>query len=304
MTKVIPESELILTPEGNVYHLDLSPEDIADTIITVGDPDRVSEVSKYFDRIEIKKQHREFITHTGTIGPRRLTVISTGIGADNIDIVMNELDALVNIDLKTRTIKDKLTSLSIIRIGTAGGLQDYLDVDSFVVSEGAFGMDGLLNHYRLANGNSEEENDRQLDAWSPSFEMALQFDLHVNPVNETYYVNGDEILTGIFKNKKNFYHGLTVTCSGFYGPQGRVLRLKNEIENFIPLLNSFNYDNKKILNFEMETAAIYGLGKLMGHYCCSLSVIIANRITHKFSKNAAQAVDQLIQIALESICKS
>jgi uridine phosphorylase len=300
MTKVIPESELILTPEGNIYHLNLKPEDIADTIITVGDPDRVGEVSKYFDHIDTKRQHREFITHTGNIGKKRLTVLSTGIGTDNIDIVMNELDALVNIDLKTRTVKNKLTSLSIIRIGTAGGLQDFLNVDSFVVSDGAFGMDGLLNHYQLVEGATEEEEEAQLEAWDDSFDMAFQFDSHVAPINETYYVEGDEILTGIFKNKTGFHHGLTVTCSGFYGPQGRVLRLKNEIEDFIPMLNTFSYKGQQILNFEMETAGIYGLGKLMGHYCCSLSAIVANRITQQFSKEPAKTVDKLIRSVLES----
>jgi len=303
MTKVIPESELILSPEGNIYHLDLKPEDIAETIITVGDPDRVAGVSKYFDAIELKKQHREFITHTGRIGNKRLTVLSTGMGTDNIDIVMNELDALVNIDLNTRTVKNKLTPLNIIRVGTAGGLQEYLDVDSFVVSEGAFGMDGLLNHYSLVENDSTEEEERAFEEWDDAFEIAFEFDTHVEPVNETYFVEGDEILTGIFKNKKDFHHGLTVTCNGFYGPQGRMLRLKPEIEDFIPKLASFEYNNRKILNFEMETAGIYGLGKLMGHYCCSVSVIIANRVKQKLSKNDAAAVDNLIRSVLETLSK-
>lgn len=306
MTKVIPESELILTPHGSIYHLDLHPSDIAPTILTVGDPDRVHEVSKYFDRIELRKQHREFVTHTGYIGNKRFTVLSTGIGADNIDIVMNELDALVNIDFTTRTVKDHFTPLTIIRLGTAGGLQPFLDVDTLVVSDGAFGMDGLLTHYKIFDDNSDDPSAIDIDVvewdeWDEYYELALQFDTHVNPINETYYAPGDEILTGLFRKKKNFYHGFTVTCGGFYGPQGRTLRLKNEIDNFVGLLNSFESDGRKILNFEMETAAIYGLGKLMGHYCCSLSVIIANRITEKFSKNPAVAIDRLIRNVLESL---
>jgi uridine phosphorylase len=303
MTKVIPESELILTPDGKIYHLGLRPEDLAETIITVGDPDRVSAVSKYFDHIELKMQHREFITHTGNIGKKRITVLSTGMGTDNMDIVMNELDALVNIDLKSRTVKDKLTSLNIIRVGTAGGLQDYLDVDSFVVSDGAFGMDGLLNHYSLFEDESFETEEEALKAWDENIDIAFEFDNHVMPINETYFVEGDEILTGLFGNKKDFHHGFTVTCSGFYGPQGRSLRLKPEIDDFIEKLSSFNYKDKKILNFEMETSGLYGLGKLMGHYCCSVSVIVANRVKQKFSKDGAAAVDSLIKNVLETIGK-
>jgi uridine phosphorylase len=225
------------------------------------------------------------------------------MGTDNIDIVMNELDALVNIDLKTRTVKDKLSSLNIIRVGTAGGLQEYLDVDSFVVSDGAFGMDGLLNHYSLVESNTLAEEEQALEEWDDAFEIAFEFDTHVEPVNETYFVEGDEILTGIFKSKKDFHHGLTVTCSGFYGPQGRMLRLKPEIEDFIPKLSSFEFQERKILNFEMETAGIYGLGKLMGHYCCSVSVIVANRVKQKFSKDGTKAVDSLIKSVLETLIK-
>jgi len=303
MTNIIAESELILNKDGSVYHLNLLPEEIADTIITVGDPDRVGEVSKYFDRIEVKKAHREFVTHTGFIGNKKLSVLSTGIGTDNIDIVMNELDALVNIDLKNRTIKNRLSSLNIIRIGTAGGLQDFLDVDSFVVSSGAFGMDGLLNHYQLVEGETEDEDNALLDEWEDSFERAFQFDNHVEPINETYYVDGDEILTGIFKNKEGFHSGLTVTCSGFYGPQGRSLRIKPYHTDFIEKLVTFRFEEEKILNFEMETAGIYGLGKLLGHHCCSLSVIVANRVKQKFSTNATHSVDKLITTVLETLAK-
>lgn len=297
MTNIIAESELILNKDGSVYHLNLLPEEIADTIITVGDQDRVAEVSKYFDSIEVKKNHREFVTHTGFINNKRISVISTGIGTDNIDIVINELDALVNIDLKTRTIKDTLKSLNIIRIGTCGGLQAFLDVDSFVVSKAAFGLDNLLHNYAINKlNNSPSEN------WNKNLEKSRLFDKHLdNNSVQSYYVSGAENLIEVFSNKPSYNSGLTVTCSGFYGPQGRILRLNPAVNNFIEKLQSFKIDDNQILNFEMETSGIYALGKLMNHNCCSLSVVVANRIKQKFSSNAANSVDKLIRETLETL---
>ncbi len=286
MTKVIPESELVLNKDGSVYHLNLLPEDIAETIITVGDPDRVGEVSKYFDKIEVRKQHREFVTHTGYLGNKRLTVVSTGIGPDNIDIVFNELDALVNIDLKTREIKPQHTSLRIIRVGTSGGLQEFLGVDSFVVSDAAFGMDGVLHYYQ-----NDWVNKPVLDS----------FIKHIQSPVLPYYAEGNDSLTQLFS--ESFHQGITVTCNGFYGPQGRILRLQPAIDGFIAKLHSFDFEGRKILNFEMETSAIYGLGHLLGHRCCSLSVIVANRVLQKFSKDGATAVDKLIKKTLETLCQ-
>lgn len=302
MRDIIAESELILNKDGSVYHLNLLPEEISDTIITVGDPDRVSEVSKHFDTLEVKKSHREFVTHTGSVNGKRITVISTGIGTDNIDIVMNELDALINIDLKTRTIKDTLSSLNIIRIGTCGGLQEYLGVDSYVISEGALGMDGLLHQYKLPEDYTNENGVMIMDSWNYSFEMSSAFDKHINSLaTPSYYVNGAAEIVNQFAQQPNFHKGLTVTCSGFYGPQGRVLRLNPAINNFIPKLISFQHDDKKILNFEMETSGIYALGKLLNHRCCSLSVVVANRVQQQFSTNASASVNNLIAKVLEII---
>ncbi len=302
MRNIIAESELILNKDGSVYHLNLLPEEISGTIITVGDPGRVGEVSKHFDTIEVKKSHREFVTHTGIINGKKITVISTGIGTDNIDIVMNELDALVNIDLKTRTVKDTLSSLNIIRIGTCGGLQEYLGVDSYVISEGALGMDGLLHQYELPEDYTDENGEMVMDSWNYSFEMSSAFDEHINSLfTQSYYVNGAAEIVNQFAELPNFHKGLTVTCPGFYGPQGRVLRLKPAISDFIPKLISFRHDDKKILNFEMETSGIYALGRLLNHRCCSLSVVVANRVQQKFSANATASVNNLIATVLETI---
>ncbi len=302
MTNIIAESELILNKDGSVYHLNLLPEEIADTIITVGDQDRVGEVSKYFDTIEVRKSHREFVTHTGMLNGKRFSVISTGIGTDNIDIVMNELDALVNIDLKTRAIKKHLKSLNIIRIGTCGGLQDFLGVDSFVVSKAAFGLDNLFHHYEIKEDNVNADGDMVLDSYQENFEMSHAFNKLIgNDFVSSYYMNADKDLASAFEKNAHFYSGITVTCSGFYGPQGRVLRLNPAVLNFINKLQSFNYKGKQILNFEMETSGIYALGRLLNHKCCSLSVVVANRIQQKFSRNPAASVDRLIKVTLETL---
>ena len=287
----IPASELIINNRGAVYHVNCRPEELATTIITVGDPDRVKEVSKHFDKIEFQNNHREFVTHTGYIGNKRLSVTSTGIGPDNIDIVMNELDALVNIDFETRTIKENLTSLNIIRIGTSGSLQEEIPVDSFVASTHGLGIDNMLNFYRHEN-NDEEKQIQQ------SFITHTQLESLTHP----YITGASPALLKEFV--QGFHHGITVTCPGFYGPQGRVLRLGLAKPQLIDSLTSFSFGNHRISNFEMETAAIYGLGKLLGHHCLSLSAIVANRISKEFSKDGNAAVENLINKTLEIVTKS
>ena len=285
----IPASELIINNRGAIYHLNCRPEEIAATIITVGDPDRVSEVSKHFDSVEVKNHHREFVTHTGYLNKKRLTVVSTGIGTDNIDIVLNELDALVNIDFETRTIKENLIPLNIIRIGTSGSLQANIPVDSFVVSTHGLGIDNLLNFYR-SNNNEEEKQIVQ--------SFVTQTQLNSN-FAAPYIASAG---AGLLKNfTDGFHHGITVTCPGFYGPQGRVLRLGLANPSLIDNLTSFTFGQHRITNFEMETSAIYGLGNILGHHCLSISAIVANRITKEFSKDGAAAVENLIKRSLEII---
>ncbi len=285
----IAESELILNKRGAIYHLDLLPEEVATTIITVGDQDRVKEVSKHFDEIEYKKQHREFISHTGYLGKKRITVISTGIGPDNIDIALNELDALVNIDFDSRYIREQHTTLDIIRIGTSGALQSHIPVDSYVASTHGLGLDNLLNFYRLEHN----EEEKQL---LHSFITYTQ--LH-SQISQPYISSASPSLLKHFV--KDFHHGITVTCPGFYGPQGRILRLGIKNPDLINKLTHFNFGQHSITNFEMETAAIYGLSRLLGHHCLSLSAIVANRIEKKFSKDSNALVESLIKHSLEII---
>jgi uridine phosphorylase len=285
----IAESELILNSRGAIYHLDLRPEELASTIITVGDPDRVALVSQYFDSVETKQQHREFVSHTGYIGKKRITVISTGIGPDNIDIVLNELDALVNIDFASRTIKDQLTPLNIIRIGTSGSLQASIPVDSFVSSTHGLGLDNLLNYYRLEH--TEEEN-QLLQSFITHTQLNAQI---TNP----YISRASASLLKHFVT--DFHQGITVTCPGFYGPQGRILRLGIKNPELIDRLTNFSFGQNQITNFEMETAAIFGLGRLLGHHCLSLSAIVANRIQKQFSKDGGALVDKLIKHSLAII---
>lgn len=278
----IAESELIINSRGAVYHLDVRPEELAETIITVGDPDRVAEVSKHFDSVETKRHHREFVTHTGFIGKKRVSVVSTGIGTDNIDIVLNELDALANIDFESRTIKPKLTQLTIVRVGTSGALQADVPVDAFVASTHGIGVDNLLNFYR------QENNEEELQLVSAfvthtqmGSKMATPYIASAGPSVQKHFVDG-------------FHHGITITCPGFYGPQGRVLRLGLTNPDLVDQLTNFRYGNHRITNFEMETSGIYGLGKLLGHQCLSLSAIVANRVQKEFSKDGAKAVENLI----------
>lgn len=285
----IAESELIINARGAIYHLDVRPEELAQNIITVGDPDRVGEVSKYFDEVEVRRQHREFVTHTGRVGKKRVSVVSTGIGPDNIDIVLNELDALVNIDFSTRQIKASLTALDIIRIGTSGSLQEDIPVDSFVASTHGLGLDNLLNYYRL------EHNEQEVQLLH-SFTTHTQ--LHAQTTNP-YITSASGSLIKHFV--EGFHQGITVTCPGFYGPQGRILRLGIKHPELIDRLTQFSFGQHRITNFEMETSAIYGLGKLLGHHCLSLSAIVANRIKKDFSKDSAATIDQLIKKSLEII---
>ncbi len=287
--KSIASSELIINNRGAIYHLDLRPEELAETVITVGDPDRVLAISKHFDRVEYKRQHREFITHTGFIGNKRISVLSTGIGPDNIDIVLNELDALVNIDFETRLIRPSLHSLSIIRIGTSGSLQADIPVDGFVAGTHGLGIDNLLNFYL----HVQHEEEQQL---IQSF--LTQTQLHQKTA-QPYITSASPSLMKHFV--EGYHQGITVTCPGFYGPQGRVLRLGLNNPDLVDRLTDFRFGQHRIANFEMETSAIYGLGRLLGHHCLSLNAIVANRVSKEFSKDGQAAVEKLIQKSLEII---
>ena len=291
-SQTIQPSELILTPEGKIYHLDLAPSQLAPTIITVGDPGRVEMVSKYFDTIETTAQHREFKTHTGIYKGKRISVISTGIGPDNIDIVFNELDALVNIDFEKRQVNRKLTSLDIIRIGTSGGLTPEIEVDSFVVSALGIGLDNVMHYY-----------DKTDKIFNRDFAQSFIDHTQWNPDNSVpYAVEADKTLLKKFTSDRTI-QGITITNVGFYGPQGRVLRAKLKDENLNEKLTSFRYKRKKITNLEMETATMYGMAKLLGHRAVSMNAIVANRASGSFSENASKTIDALIQYTLEKIAK-
>lgn len=285
----IKESELILNNDGSIYHLHLRPEHIAETVILVGDPQRVAIVSGYFDSIEYKIHNREFITHTGFLNKKRLTVIGTGIGTDNIDIVVNELDALVNIDLDKRLINSQHKSLNLIRIGTSGSLQEAVPVDSFLISETACGFDGLLNFYEGRNKISDldiEDSFKKHVDWSSS---------HTSP----YFVNAPGNLFSLLKEKA--IPGITISAPGFYGPQGRELRLNAANRGLNDKIESFDFNGRKITNFEMECSAIYGLSALMGHNAVTLCAIIANRVSKTISKDYKKTVVKLIEYTLEKI---
>ena len=278
----IPASELIINPDGSIYHLHLKPEDLASLVFTVGDPDRVAQVSQYFDRIEIKKQKREFVTHTGYLRGQRVTVMSTGMGTDNIEILMTELDALVNVDLEHRTVNDKKRGLKIIRLGTSGSMQADIPVGSLLASEVGIGMDTLMQFYpSLAEDQSIAELIRQ--------ELGLGF--------LPYQASASSDL--LSKLDERFFRGVTLTCPGFYAPQGREVRLKPRFEDMISRLSSIESKGKRLTNFEMETAGYYAMGKLLGHEMLSLNAIVANRPKNEFDKNAAKTVDTLIHTALE-----
>lgn len=283
------ESELIINSDGSIYHLKLLPEQIADTIIVVGDPDRVPEVSKYFNTIETKVQNREIVTHTGFLNNKRLSVLSTGMGTDNIDIVMNELDALVNIDFKTRRKKSKLTSLNIIRLGTSGAIQPDIPTDAIAISTAGLGLDGLLNFYRI---DKDILNKNLADA----------FIKHVgwnDNLPKPYAVEGSKFL--LEKLGKGFYRGITVTAPGFYGPQGRVLRLNVQNPGINEKMQSFSFNGERIINFEMETSALYGLGGLLGHNMITVCAVIANRVNNTYNKDYKKVIENLIRNVLERL---
>lgn len=283
----IPESELILNPDGSVYHLNLLPHQIAHDIITVGDPDRVDSITKYFDSIEFSVHKREFKTVTGVYAGKRLTVISTGIGTDNIDIVFNELDALVNIDLQTRTIKEQLTSLNIYRIGTSGAIREDIDIDTVVISRYAIGLDGLMNYYERKNSVAESDIASQA-------QEVLKSDL---PEIHPYASSASDTLINLLSPLGRL--GITTTATGFYGPQGRSLRLKNVSHDFLDKIAEVKYDDIHATNLEMETAGIYGLASALGHHAISLNAILANRVTGKFSVQPKETVNVLIKRFLD-----
>jgi len=282
-------SELILNPDGSIYHLNLKPEQIADTVIFVGDQDRVPKVAKHFDTIEFDVQKREFRTITGTYKNKRITVISTGIGPDNIDIVINELDALINIDLKNRTVNTTHKQLSIIRIGTSGSLQKDIPVDSFVMAKFGLGLDGLLHSYV---SNSIFEKDIE-DAF------IQHTNWHQNKARP-YIIKGSEILVKKL-HSSSVFEGITATAPGFYGPQGRVLRLAIQDPKLNEKIDNFNFNGLKVTNLEMETSAIYGLSKLLGHNAISMNAIIANRANGTFSKDPYKTIEALIKYTLDKL---
>jgi uridine phosphorylase len=286
---MIAASELILNPDGSVYHLNLQPGQVANDIIFVGDQNRVEKITKHFDSIEFTNQKREFKTQTGTFKGKRLTVMSTGIGPDNIDIVMNELDALVNVDLTTRTKKKELTTLNIVRIGTSGSLQADIPCDSFVMSQYGLGLDNMLRSY-LIDEISETEMEE-------AFIKQTNWDVRKG---RPYVIACSKILEKKFESH-SIFNGFTGTAGGFYGPQGRVLRLGIEDPELNSKMDSFNFNGIRMTNLEMETAAIYGLGKLLGHHCLSLNAIIANRASGTFSDDPYKAVDELIEYTLNKL---
>lgn len=284
----IKASEFIQNKDGSVYHLNLLPHQLAHTVITVGDPDRVDQVSRFFDKIEYKVHKREFRTHTGTYKGKRISVISTGIGTDNIDIVLNELDALVNIDFDSRAIKEDITSLDIVRIGTSGAIRPEIPLDSFVISEKAIGFDALLHFYESGKIQDHE------------FSATLVKHLNLPPENGIpYVVSADDELASKFTS--GFQGGITLTNCGFYGPQGRVLRIPLKNADLNEKIGSFSFSGQKITNLEMETSGIYGLSKLLGHRAVSLNAIVANRATGEFSEKPVNTVDNLIALVLEQL---
>lgn len=292
MQQPIPPSELITNADGSIYHLNLRPEDVGDWIITVGDQNRVARVSQHFDRIDVQKAKREFVTHTGWLGSKRITVISTGIGPDNIDIVLNELDALVNIDMATRLPVAAPRSLPIIRIGTTGGLQADIPVDGVICSAMALGFDNVMGYYDW----TPDARERQLAADWAAFTAEGQWQVPVAP----YAVDASAVLlAGI---AAPFHQGITLTAPGFYGPQGRQLRAKSLLQSgLFDALHRFESQGHRMTNLEMETSAIYGLSRVLGHRALSCSVVLANRHDNTFSPNPGAAVDQLIVKILTQI---
>ena len=284
----IANSELIINPDGSIYHLNLKPNQLAQTVITVGDPERVKEVSKYFDIVECKVGKREFHTHTGVYKNKRISVISTGIGTDNIDIVFNELDALVNVDFNTREVKNTHTSLDIIRVGTSGAVQSDIPVDSFLLSQRGIGFDSLFHWY---------ENDGGDLAFAKAVSQQInRSQLHAAP----YVVSCNKDLAKKFQTIE-MQNGNTITNVGFYGPQSRKIRLEPSEKNLNMQISDFNFEGSKITNLEMETAGIYAMSSLLGHRAISLNAILANRVTGEFSEKPYDIVEKLIKFTLDRI---
>ena len=284
----IKESELILNPDGSVYHLNLKPENISDTIITVGDQNRVELITQHFDSVEFSTSKREFKTQTGYYKGKRITVISTGIGPDNIDIVFNELDALANIDLKTRLPKKDLRKLRFIRVGTSGSLQEDVPVDSFLISTHGLELHGMLHFYKTDFGYKDYIN-AFIKHTSWSIEKA-----------KPMLIENSRSLEKLFDSEIT-HKGITATAGGFYGPQGRVLRLQIQDPDLNEKMDSFNFNGNRITNFEMETSTIYGMSKLLGHDAISLNAIIANRANGTFSKNPKAVIENLIIYTLDRL---
>ncbi len=286
----IKESELLINKDGSIYHINLKPEDIADTILLVGDPDRVEMVASFFSEIELKKHKREFYTVTGKYNQKRITVMSTGIGTDNIDIVINELDAIANIDLNTREIKTEKKSLNLIRIGTSGGLQAEYQPGTYVVSKSSVGFDGMLNYYKDI-----------VDVSHQDFEAQFKAHTHWNPrLSTPYLVDASEELIALFKGDK-YNEGITISSNGFYGPQGRVLRLDTADMDLNDKIHSFDYNGRKIANYEMESSALYGLSKMLGHRAATVCLIIANRITKNSVSDYHPLMKELIEDVLNKL---
>ncbi|WP_162341122.1 nucleoside phosphorylase [Cyclobacterium salsum] len=285
MVKPLPESDFILNPDGSIYHLNLKPGEVAETVIAVGDPDRVQEISRHFDKVELRVRKREFVTHTGWYHGKRISVISTGMGTDNVEIFMTELDALFNIDFSTRLPKNTLTRLTIIRVGTSGGMQGSLPAGSLLASSFALGLDTLMAFYQLPQ-SGEERSISQL--------VKERLNLPFLP----YCVRGSESLLERFTDLPQ---GITVTCPGFYGPQGRAVRLNPQIPEMISTLSELEVNPGVFSNFEMETAGYYAMGRLLGHDMLSLNAIVANRISNRFSEAPEQVVEKLIAIVLEKM---
>ncbi len=283
-------SELIINPDGSIFHLHLKPEDIADTILLVGDPGRVELIGSYLNEIEFKKENREFVSITGKYKGKRITALSTGIGTDNIDIVVNELDALANIDLKTRKQKDTLRSLNFIRIGTSGSLQDDVPVDSFLLSVKSIGFDGLLNFYEKRENISDS-------GFEEAFKKHVDWDSNLTKPYVT--AASSELIDKL--NGPEMHKGITISAPGFYGPQGRQLRIKAAMPGVNDKITDFEYKGQKITNYEMESSAIYGLSKHLGHHAATVCAIIANRVNKEYSKDYKPIIKQLIQIVLERI---
>lgn len=288
--KPIRESELIINPEGSIYHLNLKPDELAKNIILVGDPGRVEKISRYFDKVEHRSRNREMVAHVGYLNKKHIMVMSTGMGTDNIDIVLNELDALVNVDFEARTIKENHTSLNIVRLGTSGAIQPDIPIDSYAVSTSGLGLDGLLKFYdsqAITNDDVSESFIQQV-GWHPDLPYP-------------YFVKGSDDLFSKFS--EGFVSGITATAPGFYGPQGRVIRIPLNHPDLMDKMQHFRLGDERIINFEMETSALYGLSKLLGHNAITVCAVIANRALQTYSKDHQKVIENLIEVVLERLTK-